>query len=241
MRHIIFIILISSIAHSHGFTQTQHFSFKSNTDDSYSIVVTEATIAGISLETGDEIGIFTPADLCVGAEVWTGTTMALAAWIDDSQTIEIDGYKNGELISFKIWDKSSDNELYATPTYAIGNGTFGSGVYTMVSINADITTVEEINAVVPISFRLCQNFPNPFNPTTTIQYSLPQQSHVKLSIYNVLGDEIATLVNEEQHIGDYSFHWNSTDKNNKRLASGIYVYRLQAGGYIAQNKMILMK
>lgn len=117
--------------------QPQHFTFKANTGDSYSIVVTGATLNSNALEAGDEIGVFTPANLCVGASVWTGTTpLALTAWIDDSQTSEVDGYKPGEIMSFKIWDKSSNTEFPATPTYAQGNGTFGAGAFASVALAA---------------------------------------------------------------------------------------------------------
>ncbi len=126
--------------------QPQHFTFSSNTGDSYSIVVTGATINGTSLDTGDEIGVFTPAGLCVGASVWTGTTpLALIAWIDDSQTSQVvDGYIPGETMSFRIWDQSSNNEYSAIPTYALGNGTFGDGTYASVSLEAVISSASVI-------------------------------------------------------------------------------------------------
>jgi parallel beta-helix repeat protein len=111
-----------------------HFKFKT-AEDSYSIVVDAATIDGQSLQPGDEIGVFTPAGFCVGASIWTGTTpVALTAWKDDSQTPEIDGYKDGEKMSFRIWDNSAALELAAIPTYSTGNGNFGNGAYARISL-----------------------------------------------------------------------------------------------------------
>ena len=88
----------------------------------------------------------------------------------------------------------------------------------------------------PEKFELMQNYPNPFNPTTTIKYQIPSSSLVTLKIYNILGQEIATLVNEMQNSGSYTVQFNAV-----RLASGIYLYSLHAGSYIKTKKMILMK
>ena len=88
----------------------------------------------------------------------------------------------------------------------------------------------------PNSYNLAQNFPNPFNPTTTIQFSLPQVGDVTLKIYNVLGEEVKTLVNEYKGIGNHSVQFNANS-----LASGMYLYRLQAGSFVETKKMILIK
>ncbi|HSW56200.1 MAG TPA: T9SS type A sorting domain-containing protein [Ignavibacteriaceae bacterium] len=88
----------------------------------------------------------------------------------------------------------------------------------------------------PKEFKLEQNYPNPFNPTTTIQYQLPQDARVTLKIYDILGSEVATLVNEEQEAG-----YKEVQFNGSNIASGMYVYRLQAGDYISTKKMMLLK
>ena len=86
------------------------------------------------------------------------------------------------------------------------------------------------------NFDLMQNYPNPFNPTTTIKYQIPANSFVTLKIYNILGQEVATLVNEMEITGSYSVLFNADN-----LASGIYIYRLQAGTMVKMKKMILLK
>ncbi|NWG26992.1 MAG: T9SS type A sorting domain-containing protein [Ignavibacteriaceae bacterium] len=90
--------------------------------------------------------------------------------------------------------------------------------------------------VGPKQFKLEQNYPNPFNPTTTIQYQLPQDARVTLKIYDILGSEIATLVNEEQEAG-----YKEVQFTGSNIASGMYVYRLTAGDYVSVKKMMVLK
>jgi N-acetylneuraminic acid mutarotase len=94
----------------------------------------------------------------------------------------------------------------------------------------------EIKAFAPLEFILEQNYPNPFNSTTAIHYSIPQRSNVTLKVYDILGNEVVTLVNEEKEQGVYTVNF---DANN--LASGMYLYRIQAGSFIDTKKMILLK
>jgi len=89
-------------------------------------------------------------------------------------------------------------------------------------------------------FHLYQNFPNPFNPSTRINFSLPQTAFVQLKVYDVLGNEIATLVNEEKSVGNYEVEFN-TSSINHFPASGVYFYRLTAGEFVQTRKMVLMK
>jgi len=85
------------------------------------------------------------------------------------------------------------------------------------------------------------NYPNPFNPTTTINFSLPEDSDVELSIYNVKGQKVRTLTNEFLEKGTHSIEWNGKDSNNKLTASGIYFYKVSAGKSSAIRKMLLLK
>ena len=89
---------------------------------------------------------------------------------------------------------------------------------------------------IPLTYALYQNYPNPFNPTTTIKYSIPNTERVTLKIYNILGQEVATLVDEEQKPGVYELKFDAGN-----LASGVYFYRLKAGGFTAVKKMMLVK
>jgi hypothetical protein len=99
-----------------------------------------------------------------------------------------------------------------------------------------VTGLSERYQSVPKIYLLNQNYPNPFNPKTAIEFSLPQSEFVTLKIYNILGEEVATLVSDRLNAGSYSYDWDARD-----LASGVYLYRLQAGDYVYVKKMILMK
>ena len=89
---------------------------------------------------------------------------------------------------------------------------------------------------LPKNFTLYQNYPNPFNPSTKIRYSIPQFSKVIIKVYDILGNEIKTLVNKEKPVGTYEITWNAAN-----LPSGIYFYQLKSGNFIETKKMILLK
>jgi len=99
-----------------------------------------------------------------------------------------------------------------------------------------ITDVDDINLQIPSEYILNQNYPNPFNPTTNISYSIPTNGKVSLRIYDVLGKEVANLVNENKSAGNYTIEFNGTD-----LVSGIYFYKLQINDFVETKKLILMK
>lgn len=110
-----------------------HFVFQANTEDSYAIVVQSAALNDVPLENGDEIGVFTPAGLCVGASVVAGASnILITAWQDDSISPATDGYRDGEAISYRVWDVSNQIEFAMNATYVLGNGTFGDGPYSQV-------------------------------------------------------------------------------------------------------------
>ena len=101
--------------------------------------------------------------------------------------------------------------------------------------------VKQIVELKPVSFKVEQNYPNPFNPGTVISYQLPTLGNVEIKIYDVLGQEIATLVNEEKPAGKYQTVWNGTDNFGSKVTSGVYFYMVKAGNNIETKKMILMK
>jgi hypothetical protein len=99
----------------------------------------------------------------------------------------------------------------------------------------------EEKEIIPGKFSLSQNYPNPFNPSTSIQYAVSSRQFVSLKIYDVLGNEIAILVNEELPAGEYEVEFNSHSGEVRNLVSGIYFYLMTAGSYSATKKMILLK
>ncbi|MFQ5604489.1 MAG: YCF48-related protein [bacterium] len=105
----------------------------------------------------------------------------------------------------------------------------------------DITTTVQTNMEVPHKFGLSQNYPNPFNPQTTIKYQLPKAAEVKLTIYNLLGQRVAMLVDKKMPAGFYSIQWDGKDQNGRNVASGIYVYRLQTADFVKAKKLTLLR
>ncbi len=105
-------------------------------------------------------------------------------------------------------------------------------------------TLDEFSSI-PANYFLSQNYPNPFNPTTVISYQLPatggQRSAVSLKVYNVLGQEVRTLVDEEQPPGYYSVSWDGRDSEGEEVCSGVYFYRLKAGGFTKSRRMLLLR
>ena len=96
-------------------------------------------------------------------------------------------------------------------------------------------------AMIPTEFALQQNYPNPFNPSTTIKYQIPQDHQVNLVIYNLQGQKIRTLVAEQQKAGFYSVQWDGRNDVGQNVATGMYLYRVQAGSFVASHKMLLIK
>jgi len=104
------------------------------------------------------------------------------------------------------------------------------------SANIVISSMEKVDNAIPSEYHLGQNFPNPFNPTTKIQFDLPQSGYVTLKVCTALGQEVATLVAGNISAGRYEAEWNASG-----MASGVYFYRLQAGNFIQVRKMLLIR
>jgi hypothetical protein len=106
------------------------------------------------------------------------------------------------------------------------------------NVRLESATAVENDLNLPFEFDLCQNYPNPFNPISTIQFSIPETQFVTLKVFDLLGNEIATLVNEEKTAGSYKVDFNTIRHN---ISSGIYFYTLQAGSFKNTKKMVLLK
>jgi hypothetical protein len=103
-------------------------------------------------------------------------------------------------------------------------------------VNIQLTDIREEGRGIPSRFELLQNYPNPFNPTTTIKYDLPSASRVELRLYDLLGREVTTLVNEVQTAGYHSVRFDASG-----LASGVYFYRMKAGEFTQTKRMLLLR
>jgi hypothetical protein len=158
---------------------------------------------------------------------WTGWKLVswdlakdtLGTWIGDGK---LDGTLNLESLQF---------------TFNPGSPAIGKYYFDDLRVVKKVTVgVEKQDGIVPDRFAMEQNYPNPFNPSTTISYQLPQSSFVTLKIYDILGKEVTTLVNENQAAGKYNVNFNANS-----LTSGIYIYKISAGSFSVSKKMMLMK
>jgi len=112
----------------------------------------------------------------------------------------------------------------------------------IVTRKSEVISVETPRSVeIPDKFELYQNYPNPFNPSTSITFDLPKDEFVTLKIYNVIGQEVRTLVNEFRNAGRYTVVWDGKDNFGKVVPSGIYFYRMTAGSFNKTMKMVLAK
>lgn len=109
----------------------------------------------------------------------------------------------------------------------------------------DVTEVEEEEEeekeLLPEDFSICQNYPNPFNPHTVIEYALPEQSHVSIVVYNILGQKVRVLRDEMERAGFKKVVWDGKDDKGFDVASGVYFYRIQATDFVKCKKMLLLK
>lgn len=163
-----------------------------------------------------------PLDRNVGIDLSTDNGMT---WTDIASW-DVCTFANSIVSSLAI----GDTNLYAGTALISPIGIFRRPLSQMV------TAVKEKVRATPATFSLSQNFPNPFNPSTVIGYQLPANSLVTLKVYDVLGREVRTLVNEREGAGDHSITFNAAD-----LPSGVYFYRLTAGSFVETKRLVVIK
>ncbi len=171
-------------------------------------------------------GIFHTGPICVNGTGCAAGTRNLAEYA--STTVYLDG---------KAMIVYPDDQQSSPPQSYFIKQTGGTGVLGKTAIAVQPTRhSEEAPGLTPNSYALRQNFPNPFNPSTTIVYTLPSESHVRLNVYNMLGSEVSILVNTRQSAGSYSVRFDAS-----RQPSGVYYYKLTAGGFVDIKRMVVMK
>jgi len=132
--------------------------------------------------------------------------------------------------------------IFATIEVKVNNKETAVSVVGNAKLNDELSS--SLNAKVreiPSEFALSQNYPNPFNPTTTIKFAIANDARVNLVVYDMLGQKVRTLIDNEQEAGYYSVRWDGTNDFGSKVSSGIYIYRLQAGNFVQTMKMNLMK
>jgi hypothetical protein len=171
-----------------------------------------------------------------------------AVYVDNDGDTDIDGASLDSPERLSISDPAAGTWIVSIDGYTVWKGKepfkFYSGIVPAQALakNSESEMGDNLTAAqIPVEFRLAQNYPNPFNPTTNINFDLPQASPVSLKIFNTLGQQVATLVNEIKGAGYHSVIWNGRNDANQVLPSGVYIYRIEAGEFVCTNKMVLVK
>ena len=221
----------------------QHFVPVNNTGVLCWIIFVNASIDGVELQIGDEIGVFDDS-VCVGSVMFAGTyPMSCAAILQfvspNGDTLE--GAKRGNTMVFKVFQKLSGREMNGTP-YISSGGNFGDILTVVENLAASTgSPVEgEDDTGLPRDFGLLQNCPNPFNPSTTIQYQIPRTHYTRICIYDIMGHKVRTLVDDIIQAGRHNISWNGRNDRGTRVNSGPYFVRIQAGSYTNTKKMLLV-
>ena len=134
------------------------------------------------------------------------------------------------------------DQIVVFPDFNLGGRTQDNIIYfDNISFYSNSVGVDNRNETFPQGFALEQNFPNPFNPSTTIRYELPEDGLVNITIYDITGRHISTLVSSHQNAGYKSIQWNATNNKGQPVSAGLYLYTIQAGEFRQTKKMVLLK
>jgi hypothetical protein len=184
-----------------------------------------------------------------GGYVIIGTTRSFGAGNDDFWLIKTNSV--GDTLWTKTfggsnydWGNSiqqTDDSGYIITGTTEYRGAPASGDVWLIKVAPDITSAEEKSQSLINEYQLHQNFPNPFNPSTTIEYDLPKANHIRLVIYDLLGRQIRTLIDTQQQAGYFQTTWNGTDEFNLPVVAGVYLCRMEAGEFIKVTKLLLIK
>jgi hypothetical protein len=156
-----------------------------------------------------------------------GTYGYLPVYLDDPESARDEGADVGEWLTVRVNGQGTDSQVKWTA--------FGD------LRQLDLQAVSAVAAGTPRVFALGSNYPNPFNPSTTISYDLPKETMVSLSIHNAAGQRVRDLVTEVQAAGSYAVEWDGRDDAQSAVASGAYFYRMEAGEFQQTRRMMLVK
>jgi hypothetical protein len=209
-----------------------------------SIYIRDVQLNNASLQPGDEVAVYKNDDL-IGSAVWRHDArpmLIVAPGVDDDEP----GFIVGDVLNFKVWSKTLDDEkdvhagqiewFDSSQTVLDDPVTFEQLGSAYISIDLDKAVVE-----LPTEYKLYSNYPNPFNPTTTISFDLPQASDVRLEIYNTMGRRVRILQNNFMEPGRYKIVWNGQNDTGLPVVSGLYLCKLKAGKFVDAKKMALVK
>ncbi|GJQ64227.1 MAG: hypothetical protein SCALA702_32800 [Melioribacteraceae bacterium] len=220
--------VISKLSVSNEPLGKRYFNIDFNSTNSSVIGIPKFVVEEF-LSPGDEIAVVRSNGEICGSTVYDNNNMAVTVW--GQYNSESGGFIEGEPYRLRIWSAAEEEEI-AVVEVEISSGEFAYS-------NNGITVLSKIEVVgenIPDDFVLSQNYPNPFNPETKISFGLPEKSNVKISVYNLLGQKVAKVVEGEFNPGYHEVNFNGSE-----LSSGVYFYRLEAANFVRIKKMMLLK
>lgn len=227
-------------ATAHAQMQPVHFRANKLTGENAVLIIPLQTApqfsSGEPLAIGDEIGIFSPDGICCGAAVWENVNLAITIWGDDGMTREKDGFYEGDSLCIRLWNKIWDKEEPAQAESNIPLIYQNDQLYVLTKLLGIPETGAHAKDKLPKQFALNTAYPNPFNAVTVIQYDLPIETRVELSILNLRGEIMETLIKEKQGPGVYRCTWNAVS-----YPSGVYFCRITTDNFTAVKKLALVK
>jgi hypothetical protein len=210
--------------------RTIHYEVAPNTGSNMTIGL-PTTAWEVMPVIGDEIAAYDESGRLIGSTSFTGDHIALTVWGDDLTTDAKDGLAVGEKVTFKLWNSDMNTES----TLVVTKWDAGSDVYTIdgISIASNIILSGDTSAD---AYKLYQNVPNPFNGTTAINFYVPENAEVTISVYNMLGEHVADVANEIFNAGKHEVTFNASD-----LGQGTYFVRMTTEGFTATKNMNIVK
>jgi len=184
----------------------------------------------------DELTYHFTAELIINGQLTTeyDTTLTANEMKIDYQSVFDEIYAAQSTLAAMEWDVSVSDGIEEV---LAENGPLTVGINASDAV-LSLSIDEEL---LPDVFALHQNYPNPFNPITTLRYDLPEQATVNIIIYDMLGRQVKTLLNQTQDAGYRSVIWNATNDYGKPVSAGVYLYQIQAGEFVQTKKMVLLK
>ena len=197
-------------------------------------------VVGMSAGEGDQIAAFDATGRLVGTGSFNEDgAVGLAVWGDDSLATPqvVDGMRNGETFTLKVWDSKQSAErdaIVGAFRYVVGTPRLGNKpVY---ELNGLVVMDLSVDVAIPTNYYLAQNFPNPFNVVTRVTYGLPEAAKVAIRVYDLAGRLVTTLAEGEKKAGHHVAVWNGSE-----VASGVYVIKMETPAYSHAIKSVLVK
>ena len=196
--------------------------------------------AGIDYTNGGNLKLAAPAISGLSNGILTGTapansTIEIFSDTDDEGEIYEGNTSSDNSGNFQWSGNPSGPNLTATATDAAGNTSIFSLPYMITSVE------EKLKTQLPDNFELKQNYPNPFNPETLIEYNLPCASNVEITVFNLQGQRIKTLLKSWQQAGSFELKWDGKNEKGESVVSGVYIYQLKTSEFVAAKKMMLLR